>query len=197
MTEPSRETDPPDRTAAPTRRQFLVALGGTALAATAFGYRGDLRVSAQTAPENGAVSASLVEATTAVARAVYPSSVTVDESFIERRVLGRVEPEAGHLDELAATVEAVDDYASARFGGRLTELSPARRRQVLQSMGVTTVHPTPDGTTPERVRYYLVNDLLFALFTSPLSSDLTGIENPPGYPGGVEAYQRGPGGDDQ
>ena len=75
----------------------------------------------------------------------------------------------------------------------MSEFSAGRRRQVLQSMGVTTVHPTADGTTAEQVRFYLVNDLLYVLFTSPKSSELTGIDNPPGHPGGREAYRRGSG----
>jgi hypothetical protein len=132
-----------------------------------------------------------------VANAVYPSDVSVDESFVESRVFGRPEPIPGHFDELRAAVEAVDDYAAARFGRRLVDLPPARRRAALSAMGVTKVHPTDDGTTAERVRFYLLNDLLYAFFTSPISSELTGIENPPGYPGGREAYRRPPEGSER
>ncbi|GCF12078.1 hypothetical protein Harman_00130 [Haloarcula mannanilytica] len=155
--------------------------------------------SSATATQSSADPASQyhIDVMTAIARAVYPSAVSVEKSFIESRVFGRIEPKPGHFEGLITTIEAVDSYAQARFGGEITELPPGRRRQVLQSMGVTTVHPTADGTTAERVRFYLINDLLYVLFTSPKSSELTGIDNPPGHPGGREAYQRSPREDEQ
>ncbi|MEA5408870.1 hypothetical protein VB773_15715 [Haloarculaceae archaeon H-GB2-1] len=55
-----------------------------------------------------------------------------------------------------------------------------------------TAEPNPDGTTAERVRYYLVNEPLYALYASPTGGTLVGIENPQGHPGGTESYQRGP-----
>lgn len=133
-----------------------------------------------------------VETVAAVGNAVYPSSVTVEESFVEERVFGRVEPRTGHFEEVRKAADAVDGYAKARFGERLVELHSDQRRQLLDSMGVAESHPTPDGTTAERIRFYLINDLLFALFSSPESAHLTGIDNPPGYPGGREAYRVGP-----
>jgi hypothetical protein len=191
-------TEQPDEStdAVPTRRQFLTGLVGSTLAAAGYGYGIDFETSSGTAAaaQSTADQASQyhIDVLTAVARAVYPSAVSVETSFIERRVFGRIEPKPGHFEELVAAIEAVDSHARARFGGGITEISPGRRRQVLQSMGVTTVHPTADGTTAERVRFYLVNDLLYVLFTSPKSSDLLGIDNPPGHPGGREAYQRAP-----
>ncbi|AEN07868.1 hypothetical protein Halar_0645 (plasmid) [halophilic archaeon DL31] len=181
----------------PTRRQFLTALGGSALAAAVYGYGVEAGTATEgsTAVQSGDHPASQchVDVLTAVARAVYPSTVSVDSSFVERRVFGRIEPKPGHFERLVAAIEAVDGHAQARFGGAMSEFSAGRRRQVLQSMGVTTVHPTADGTTAEQVRFYLVNDLLYVLFTSPKSSELTGIDNPPGHPGGREAYRRGSG----
>ena len=186
---------------APSRRQFLAALGGTALAAAAYGYSTDsgrsLAADAGTGQRSHPASGYHIDALTALAKAVYPSDVSVERSFIESRVFGRVEPEPDHFEKLVAAIEAVDGHARARFGGRITELSAGRRREVLRSMGVTTVHPTADGTTAEQVRFYVVNDLLYALFTSPVGGDLLGIDNPPGHPGGREAYQRGPGGGEQ
>jgi hypothetical protein len=132
-----------------------------------------------------------------MARAIYPSSFPVDESWVENRVFGRVEPTEGHFDQLVAAIEAIDAHARARFGGPVTSLSEGYRRGVLQSMGVTEVHATADGTTAERVRFYLVNDLLYVLLTAPESSDLTGIVNPPGHPGGTDVYKQGPGGEGQ
>jgi hypothetical protein len=42
------------------------------------------------------------------------------------------------------------------------------------------------------VRYYVVNELLYALYTSPTGGELVGIENPQGHPGGHESYQHEP-----
>ncbi|WP_336337986.1 gluconate 2-dehydrogenase subunit 3 family protein [Haloarcula brevis] len=185
----------------PSRRRFLTALGGTALAAAGYGYGtgsgGSVTTDSAASSDSHPASEDHVATLTALASAVYPSTVSVDSSFIERHVFGRVEPEPGHFERLVAAIEAVDDHARARFGDGVTELSAGRRRQVLQSMGVTTVHPTADGTTAEQVRFYVVNDLLYALFTAPVGGELLGIDNPPGHPGGREAYQRGPGGDDR
>lgn len=193
MTEGGQSADRERPTARePTRRQLLVALGGAAVTAGAYGYGTASKGTERLTDSHPATSAH-VKAATAVADAIYPQSVTVDESFVESAVFGRVEPTPGHFDALVETIEAVESHARARFGASVSGLSPGTRRQVLQSMNVTAVHATPDGTTAERVRFYLVNDLLYALFTSPRSRPLTGIENPPGHPGGLEAYRRAPG----
>jgi hypothetical protein len=42
------------------------------------------------------------------------------------------------------------------------------------------------------VRYYVVDELLYAFYASPVGGGMAGIENPPGYPGGTESYQEGP-----
>lgn len=180
----------------PSRRQFLTALGGTALTAAGYGYGTDSgrSVAADSTTGSGSHPASgdHIDTLTAIASAVYPSDISIERSFIESRVFGRVEPGPDHFENLVTAIEAVDGHARARFGGRITDLSAGRRRQVLQSMGVTTVHPTADGTTAEQVRFYLVGDLLYVLFTSPAGGKLLGVDNPPGHPGGREAYQRGP-----
>jgi hypothetical protein len=59
-------------------------------------------------------------------------------------------------------------------------------------LGVRTAEPDPDGTDVERVRYYVVNELLFALYSSPTGGELVGLENPQGHPGGIDSYRRGP-----
>ncbi|WP_435095234.1 gluconate 2-dehydrogenase subunit 3 family protein [Halorubrum sp. N11] len=180
----------------PTRRQFFTALGGMSLAATGYGYGTDIdgSLSAATGAQSSAHPASQyhVDVMTAIAEAVYPSAVSVESSFIERRVFARIEPKPDHFENLLTAIEAVDSHARARFGGGVTEMSAAHRRKLLQSMGVTAVHPTADGSTVEQIRFYIVNELLYALFTSPVGGELMGIDNPPGYPGGREAYQRGP-----
>lgn len=182
------------------RRQFFAALGGTTVAATVYGYgiNSGTTVDAAVKTESRSRFASPyhIDVMTALAEAVYPSTVSVESSFIESRVFGRIGPEPDHFVNLLSAIEAVDNHARARFGGGVPEISESHRRKLLQSMGVTSVHPTADGTTAEQIRYYVVNDLLYVLFTSPVGGELMGIDNPPGYPGGLEAYQRGPDGDE-
>jgi hypothetical protein len=72
-------------------------------------------------------------------------------------------------------------------------LSEEAGDEALREMGVHTAEPDPAGTTAERVRYYLVNEVLYALYASPKGGELVGIENPQGYPGGANSYQQGPG----
>lgn len=183
------------------RRGLLTALGGAAAAAAGYGYglgsEGRLSLDDAAGSDDSPASPADVETLTALATAILPSSFDVDESWVENRVLGRVEPKPGHFERLVAAIEAVDSHAKARFGAPVTSLPSSQRRGVLVSMGVTEVHPTADGTTAERVRFHLVNDLLYAMLTSPESSDLTGIANPPGYPGGTSVYTQGPGGERQ
>lgn len=176
------------------RRRTLVGLAGVLAAAAAYGYGRPDDSGQVVANADGArpVTAGHLAATTAVAEAVYPPGVDVDRAFVERELLGRVEPVPGHFDGFAAAVEAVDARARARHAAPVAALPVPDRRDVLRSMGVTAVHPDPDGPTAARVRHYLVNDLLYALFTSPLSTPLTGIRNPPGHPGGRDAYRRRP-----
>jgi hypothetical protein len=66
---------------------------------------------------------------------------------------------------------------------------------VPSEMGLSITDPRPAGTDRERVRYYLVDELLYALYASPTGGRLLGIENPPGHPGGLDSYQRGPDGE--
>lgn len=176
------------------RRRTIVGLAGVLVAAAGYGYgRSDDR-GRVVANADGArpVTAGHLASATAVAEAVYPTRLDVDPAFLERELLDRVEPVPGHFDGFTAAVEALDARARARHGAPIATLPVSDRRAVLRGMGVTAVHPDPAGTTAARVRHYLVNDLLYALFTSPLSTPLTGIQNPPGHPGGRDAYRRRP-----
>jgi hypothetical protein len=59
-------------------------------------------------------------------------------------------------------------------------------------MGIDVVDSDPEGSDTEQMRFYLVNELLFALYTSPTGAKLAGIENPQGHPGGTTSYQQPP-----
>jgi hypothetical protein len=170
------------------RRALLAVLGATTVASTA-----EFVSSVPEDGETGRVATEgRVATATAVADVVYPSQVDVDADFVERRVFDRIEPTPGHFEGLAEAVDDVERVARSRTGASVASLPPGERRRLLDEMGVFDVHATPDGTVAERVRYYLVNDLLYGLFTHPKGGRLMGVPNPPGYFGGNELYRRGP-----
>lgn len=135
--------------------------------------------------------ARIKEALSAAATVVYPEAVSGIRAFVDTFLDGRLDrPE--HADALDETVGELDELATAWYGERFAALSVADRDRFLREVGADTADEDPDGTTAERIRYYVVNELLLALYASPTGGELVGIENPQGYPGGTESYQRGP-----
>jgi hypothetical protein len=125
----------------------------------------------------GPVAEGDIEILTAAAAVLYPSEVAGVETFVSRFVRGRA---AEQPDHAAGIVDAV------------ASLDAPEREDALDQLGVRTAEPDPDGTDVERVRYYVVNELLFALYSSPTGGELVGLENPQGHPGGIDSYRRGP-----
>lgn len=125
-----------------------------------------------------------------VAEVVYPSAVEVTTGFVSQYLAGVAPARAARLQR---TITEFDDYARATAGAPIRASPPDERTALLHRLGVDTVHPRPEGTLAERVRYHLVNTLLYALFTSPRGSRLVGIESPHGHPGGFGAYRTEPG----
>jgi len=116
-----------------------------------------------------------------IAEVVYPSAVEVTPSFVETyAVRGGANETAG----IQAATEDLDAAAREMTGRRFGALPPAQREGVLRELGIGSVHPRPNGTISARIRYYLVNGLLLALFTTPKGGRLFGIDNPTGHPGG-------------
>ena len=138
-------------------------------------------------PDDGAVRTSM----TAVAAVVYPEEVSGVEPFVERFLDGRLD-ESAHAEGIRAAVSELDDAARSWHGAPIVELSLSDRDALLREVGADTAEEDPDGTVAERVRYYVVNELLLALYTSPTGGELVGLENPQGHPGGTESYRRGP-----
>jgi len=170
-----------------TRRDALVALGAIGVGTAAIG-------TARQGLPGDVDETEMTDQLHAAAEVIYPAAVEVDRSFVETYVLGRLGNRERHLREQSNALDQLDSHARRHAGQSFTALSESRRRSTLRSMGVHTAHPNPDGTVPERVRYYVVNDLVYVLFSTPTGGELVGCENPPGYPGGLEAYQRGPDG---
>ena len=125
----------------------------------------------------------------AVATAVYPTAVSAEPSFVETYTR-RVSP--GRRAAMRDAMAALDTHTRRLRGRPFTGLSPSAREATLRELGVDRVHPRPGGTDVERIRYHLVNTLLYALFSTPRGSELVGITNPRGYPGGYESLVRPP-----
>ncbi|GKZ13458.1 gluconate 2-dehydrogenase subunit 3 family protein [Haladaptatus sp. T7] len=132
-----------------------------------------------------------IDTLVAVARVVFPTEVTGIREFVTTYAVGRTEDRPGYRRGTAAAISTLDTYATEWYDGTFVELDRETRNTLLDEMGVATARPDPDGSDAARVRYYLVNDVLFALFTSPTGGKLVGTENPQGYPGGLDTYRGG------
>lgn len=168
------------------RRDALVALGAAGAATAGLGAL------AWDALESDGPEPSERETIVAVAEALYPSQVTGVDSFVETYVVGRVRDREGYLDGVRAAARALDEHTRRWHETAYADLDRETRQAVLDEYGLGSVQPDPEGGEVERVRYYLVNELLFAFYASPTGGSLAGLENPPGYPGGTSSYQHGP-----
>ena len=178
-----------------TRRDALAALasvgvvGGGGVAALARERReASERGTAGRAPGRSPVLDALV----ATAEVVYPRAVSGIPEFVEAYSLGRFEGRPDYRAGVRDAVDELDEHARAWHDEPYAALDRTTREDLLRSMGVDSADEDPEGTTAERVRFYAVNELLLALYSSPAGGRLVGIENPQGHPGGTESYRRGP-----
>ncbi|MEF8851226.1 MAG: gluconate 2-dehydrogenase subunit 3 family protein [Haloarculaceae archaeon] len=168
-----------------TRREAVVALAAAGV--TVGGGAALLAVDR----EDGSADHDL-ETMRALAPVLYPSEVTATDGFVETYVLGRVDGDRAYREAVGEAVAALDERAVEQRGAQFADLEPAEREGLLYDLEMASTEPDPGGSEAERIRYYLVNELLFALFTTPTGGELVGAENPTGHPGGLAAYQRGP-----
>lgn len=171
-----------------TRRDALLALvGGGLVASTAF---------VEDASDHGAATAESdldLETLGALAEVLYPSAVTVTDGFIRTYVLGRRAVDGDYLTGVAEALEVVRATSRRETGRAYASLDAARRDGVLRATGADRAYADPDGTAAQRVRFYVIDGLLYALYATPRGAGLVGNDNPAGYPGGTRVYQRPPG----
>lgn len=188
-----------------TRRDALAALAASGLAAgvaverLADGARDTVgepvpHDPADLSTTGGAFGDHERETLVALAHVVYPSAVTGVEAFVQTYFDRRTDQRPARATQIAEVIAQLDDLGTDWHGGPVIELDSMTREQLLREVGADTAVADPTGTTAERVRHFLVNELLFALYTSPAGGRLAGIENPQGHPGGLASYQRGPDG---
>lgn len=127
----------------------------------------------------------------AAAEVLYPSELEGIEEFVTSYVQRRAEDSKEYAEGLGETVGYLNEYSQAWYDQPFAELDPADREEVFRESGAVTADPAPDGSDVERLRYSVINELLFALYSTPTGAELVGLENPQGYPGGIESYQRG------
>lgn len=169
-----------------TRRDAVLALAGgglvasTALAEDAIG-------------RDATMSGADLETLGALAEVLYPSSVAVTDEFVETYVLGRQAVDDGYLAGLAGAVDAVRTTSRQETGRAYASLDVGLRDDVLRATGADRAYADPEGTVAQRVRFYVVDGLLYALYTTPRGAGLVGNDNPEGYPGGTGVYQQPPG----
>ncbi|MHC3380901.1 gluconate 2-dehydrogenase subunit 3 family protein [Haloarcula sp. H-GB5] len=184
-----------------TRRDALKALGAAGVtvaggaAALAWDESGDddtAETEADAASSESEFGEHERETYRAVAAIVYPSEVAGIEEFVDSYVAGRVEADSERAADMAAAVADLDAYTREWENSNFVAVDAATQEETLRGMGVKVADPNPHGDPRHRVRYYLVNDLLFALYSSPTGGELVGIENPQGYPGGTGSYQQPP-----
>lgn len=170
------------------RRDALAALA----AASAGSVAGCSAPEAPPAVDAGAVDESALDVLVAAAEVIYPSEASGVGEFVRTYAVGRVADDTAHRDGLEAAAADLDDLARDWEGDGFAALPPKRRDRLLHSVGADVADPDPNGSLPARLRYFVVNDLLFAFYASPTGGELVGIENPVGYPGGTESYRRPP-----
>lgn len=191
-----------------TRRDALAALsaagatvGGGVLAARFDPPRADDRAGAGSGGPDGdgggadtdagvSVSTDLLDLLDAVAAVVYPDAVENRRAFVDSYVVGRVADRPAYREGLREAAGQLDAVARDWHDAPYADLDADTRDRLLRDLGVETADPDPEGPISDRIRFYLVNDLLFAFYSSPTGGRLVGIENPIGHPGGVESYRR-------
>jgi hypothetical protein len=173
-----------------TRRDALATLasagvvGGGGAAALAREHRAE--------SDGSPVEPAILDALVATAGVVYPDAVSNVVEFVETYSLGRLDARPEYREGVRDAVGELEEHARAWHGASYVELDAGTRDDLLRSMGVDAAEEDPEGTTAERVRFHVVNELLFALYASPAGGRLVGIENPQGHPGGTGSYRRGP-----
>ncbi|TQQ80522.1 gluconate 2-dehydrogenase subunit 3 family protein [Halonotius roseus] len=172
-----------------TRRDAAAALAalGAGGAAVAVGHNSEDGRRSDDDLDEAAIRETMV----AAAEVLYPDAVTGIDDFVTTFVDSRLTGET-HAAGVADAVAAVNDRAESWYDDRFAALDADTRDSVLREMAADTAEPRREGSTAEEVRYYVVNELLLALYSSPTGGELVGIENPQGYAGGVDSYQRGP-----
>lgn len=163
-----------------TRRQALLGLIG----ASSVGGLGAYELLDRTAID-GSLSDAGMDGLLTVADVVHPADPEEVEPVISAYV--------DRLNEsrtrgLVTALSELDSRSRRLFGASFGALSRTQGERLLATLGVNRVQSRPEGTLAERVRYHVVNSVLYALLTHPVGTELYGIGNPAGFPGGFDSH---------
>ncbi|MEF8800797.1 MAG: gluconate 2-dehydrogenase subunit 3 family protein [Halolamina sp.] len=176
-----------------TRRDALAALSAVTSGAVAgCSAPTDEYGEPKTAADGPELGEAEIQTLVALAAVLYPSQTENVEGFVEEYAVERVGRDPDHGRGVVDAIGYLNEYAQTIYGERYAVLPASKREAALDEIPVDTVDPVPDGTEPQQLRYFLINDLLYAFYATPTGSSLAGLANPPGYPGGTSSYQRGP-----
>jgi hypothetical protein len=175
-----------------TRRDALAALVSAGVVAGSGATALSRDVATEDDRDVGARTERVLDALVATAEVVYPSAVENTRAFVEAYGGTKLDRRPEFGTGAAEALTDLDAESRVTFDARFAALDADERDVALHRVGARTADPDPDGTAAERVRYYFVNEVLYALYASPTGGELVGIENPQGHPGGTDTYQRGP-----
>lgn len=161
-----------------TRRDAMAALGAAGVTSLA-GCE-----SLTGATEQSSEPPSEMETMVALAEVLYPSEVEPTTEFIQSFLFGRIYDEDAYQAELEAGVQTLNDIARDTEGAPFARLDTDQRVSVIENSDIRTGESVPDGSDIQRVNYHLVDELLFAFYSSPTGGELVGNTNPRGFPGG-------------
>lgn len=136
------------------------------------------------------LSEAVIDLLDAVAAVIYPNAVENRREFVARYTQARTANRPAYREGMVDAAVELDAVARDWHGTPYAAVSSSTADTLLDNLGVDTADPIDDGTISEQIRFYLIDDLLYALYTTPTGGRLVGIENPVGHPGGIKSYQR-------
>jgi hypothetical protein len=126
-----------------------------------------------------------METLVGVADVLYPSEVEPTEDFIETFMFGRITDEEDHRERLTAGIETLNTLADEEFGSPFMALGTDERVALFEETELRSGESVHDGTDIEQLNYHILDELLFAFYSSPKGGELVGNPNPRGFPGGM------------
>ncbi|WP_128904478.1 hypothetical protein [Halorubrum amylolyticum] len=163
-----------------TRRRALLGLVG----ASSVSGLGVYKLLDRTTSD-GPLSDAGMDGLLTVADIVHPAAPEDVEHVISAYV---VRLNQSRIRGLVTALSELDSRSRRHFGASFGALSRAQGERLLAALGVNRVQSRPEGTLAERVRYHLVNSVLYALLTRPAGTEPFGIGNPVGFPGGFASH---------